>query len=136
MRPGLPIWLGITLLAMAAFTGCPGNTVAKSQLGKGGLPTNNMEGLHAEGTAGTAMTVPPELLYPGAKEIKGRPFFYQTNVSADTAMAWCKEHIAGATEIEVAKAFKTLQGTEWTVDIYNEAGGAVIKYTNNKYRAQ
>ena len=123
--------LGLSL----SLSACPASKpVMKAKLGRGGLPTNDMSGVTAQGTAGVVMTVPADLLYPGAKEIKGRPFFYQTGDTVDKVLGWCKEHIPGATELEVSKQFRTLQGTEWSVDIYDESGGAVVKYVNTKYR--
>ncbi|HYE78084.1 MAG TPA: hypothetical protein VEI97_08865 [bacterium] len=131
MVPRLLLFLAVFTLALAA--GCPSDKVKTGPLGKGGLPTNNVDAMQGTGTAGTFLAVPEELMYPGATEIEGRPGYYKTNISQKELVQWATDHIPGAVEVKESKNWVTLKGLEWTVKIYDNAGTGVIQYTNNKY---
>jgi len=132
MRREHAVWWLAGLLGLLLVVGCSTAKPRTGVVGKGGLPTNQVG--EGAGNAGAALTVPPELLYPGATEIEGRPFFYQTSASVDTVDTWIRANLPGATPIdEDNKKFRTFRGTEWTLELYDNGGQGVIRYMSNKY---
>jgi len=113
-------------------SGCTKAAPRTNTLGKGGLPTNQVG--EGAGTAGQAVTIPPELLYPAAKEIEGRPFYYQTSVSQAVAKTWVEANLPGVVQIDADNKTKmTFKGTDWTLEIYDNNGQAVLRYMSNKF---
>lgn len=120
------------LLVGSLLLGCSKAAPRTNMLGKGGLPTNQVG--EGAGAAGQAVTIPPDLLYPGATEIEGRPFYYQTTASKDAAKTWVEANLPGATQIDADNKTKmTFKGSDWTLEIYDNNGQAVIRYMSNQF---
>ncbi|MEO7992821.1 MAG: hypothetical protein ABI743_00350 [bacterium] len=128
------LMLGISLLACSlVLSACPQEKAKTGTLGKGGLPTNTIApGAGVEGT-GTALAVPPEIIYPGATEIAGRPHFYQTDASIDVVYQWLVDHVPGAGDRKPLDSDKMLVSPDWTMELYGGGGKAVVRYKNKKF---
>lgn len=122
---------GVLALAVS-LAACTSSQPRTNITGKGGLPTNQVG--EGTGTAGAVVSIPPELMYPGAVEVEGRPMFYDTKASGDTVKAWILQTLPGAAQVDESnKNWQTFRGTEWTIELYDNSGTATIRYMSNKF---
>lgn len=134
LRPA-GLCLALLLGTVAGLSGCGGPKAKTAPLGKGGLPTNNIEGMASAGQEGTVLAVPAEMLYPGATEIEGRPYYYRTDATVAEARAWVEANIPGAVGVdEDNEAYHTYKGKEWTVEVWDDDGKAVLRYAATRFR--